>query len=56
MLTLGMFGYFYETPYGRDVHSRIIIKGLKRNGVNIVDVREKSVESLFILVESSKIV
>jgi hypothetical protein len=36
-----MFGYYYETPYGRGVRSRIMIKGLKRNGVNIIDVRSR---------------
>ena len=42
MLTVGLFGYYYETPYGRDVRSRIMIKGLKRNGVNVIDVRSRA--------------
>jgi glycosyltransferase involved in cell wall biosynthesis len=37
-----MFGYYYEMAYGRDVRSRILIKGLRRNGINVIDVRSRA--------------
>jgi glycosyltransferase involved in cell wall biosynthesis len=43
-----MFGYYYEVPYGRDVRSRIIIKGLKYNGVNVTDIRLKNPTNTFL--------
>jgi glycosyltransferase involved in cell wall biosynthesis len=49
-----MFGYYYETPYGRDVRSCIMIKGLKRNGVNIIDVRSRASNAPLSLLDRAK--